>query len=724
MNKTDNKYFLDEKNASLQSLHDKKYAEAMSHLRSAAKIESGIDRDAEALEAQFFYMLRFLAANNSMPDMATALEDIEKQFVVLTQRIELEEERQNGTSLHSGVLRYAAMRPEETLESLFSDYLAELARLSTDTAALTDTRRRCALERLANDIFNRLWTAFPLSDDSQSLVESMFTDDSIPQHDRELWIAALGLNYADHATENVATILLAINAGSNPRLSTLAAVWLTLGYNDDSLGRHVLGALEKNNSTDLPDVVGEWCRSLARTAAAKKGKGNSLDRLNRLGRDFMNRMHNTGDGNIEEHLTDPEWINSHLDSNDYDAIRQFASEQSKGEDVFAGTLGKMRHFDFFNTLSNWFLPFHTAHSALAPVVDGEGAVLADTISAMPVLCDSDKYAMLLSMAQMPSSIAGDSLAAMSQQMMSLTDTDEFADIRRAAGEQSRRALINNEIKNIYRFYMLHSRRSEFRNTLGTPPHKSILSLMAKSAPERAGYIADMLLAAEYYHEAVSVYQLISESLSAEQLFNYGSAAELGGNTSLAEEIYCELVKNNPGDIRAVLRLAALPFGEDETASRLHLLGYAAEANPDNVDVLRAYAHSLAISGQWEKATDVYHNINYLQPDSDTKSKTDLAWALTVTGDYESAEVLFEATGADENTLAKKAVMQWLAGRHDDAIATETAAQSQQSQEKKHDSLFHKGCSYVLANATDNALSLPMLYEIVHYRRYGSQFGTI
>ena len=49
MNNPDFKYFISEKNEAMDSLSKGNYAEAVSHLRAAAKIDVATDRDAEAL---------------------------------------------------------------------------------------------------------------------------------------------------------------------------------------------------------------------------------------------------------------------------------------------------------------------------------------------------------------------------------------------------------------------------------------------------------------------------------------------------------------------------------------------------------------------------------------------------------------------------------------------------------------------------------------------------
>ena len=60
----------------------------------------------------------------------------------------------------------------------------------------------------------------------------------------------------------------------------------------------------------------------------------------------------------------------------FDAIKGFMEAQANGDDVYMDTLGHMRQFPFFHNVANWFLPFHTSHSELADVTDGEGAAIA------------------------------------------------------------------------------------------------------------------------------------------------------------------------------------------------------------------------------------------------------------------------------------------------------------------------------------------------------------
>lgn len=199
-------------------------AEAFSHLAVGVKIDSRLVRDAEALEGRYFYMLRFLSSNNDVPDLQQILQAVYKEFDNILSRLEMAVIADEDQGLLGAQLRYMALRPEETLESLVSDYLAELEAVRADTAALTDTTRRSRLERLASDIFMRIWAELPKIDDSAGLVESLLIDETVPVYDRALWTPLSALLIFSISLWSVRVCLRV----SMPAPTTTAWLWLRL----------------------------------------------------------------------------------------------------------------------------------------------------------------------------------------------------------------------------------------------------------------------------------------------------------------------------------------------------------------------------------------------------------------------------------------------------------------------------------------------------------------
>lgn len=143
---------------------------ALGLLRTVAKRLNcpEISKDIDKIEGRYFYMLRFLYSNPSATqntEIKIITNTIGDIITSLRRRIEAQ-----GDTLYGAQIRFEELRPEENLQSIVSDYLSEAERLRTDTAALTDPRSRAMLERLANDIFNRLWTVGKLDQDTADLV--------------------------------------------------------------------------------------------------------------------------------------------------------------------------------------------------------------------------------------------------------------------------------------------------------------------------------------------------------------------------------------------------------------------------------------------------------------------------------------------------------------------------------------------------------------------------
>lgn len=711
-------------------LAEDSYAAALSHLRAAAKIEPSLDKEAENLEAKFFYMLRFITSNNDVADLDSSLDEIRREFETLLHRIELELETKTKSTLRSGLLRYAALRPEESIETLVSDYIAALDALNKDSQALTDSRRRSGVERIATDIFNRLWCQYPLQGDTAALLSSIILDTSLPEYDRLLWVNALGLALNDYSSDEVAGLLLDIHAAGATALSVTAAVWLVLSLtrrldteHEFALRSRVFATIAANQASDMGDIFVEWARTMGTEDVSERFRSDISGHLREIGEAMKSRMKDIDPEKIEESMMNADWMTADIGSDGFDAIKRFMEAQQKGEDVFMGTLGKMRSFDFFNIMANWFLPFHAGHSSLASVVDGEGAALCDLLEKMPMMCDSDKYAIVLSMAQMPEPMRSSSLGAMSQQIMSVYSSDEFQEAMTSEDGKERRLLINNVFKNIYRFFRLFKQRDEFRDSLSfgfDVRHELYINNDARLAD-----IADILFMAKHYEVAAEAYSHLADAdfdFSISQLQKWGMAEELANGNYAALQIYRTILEEEPGDLWTAMRAAQCMSVEREYDEAVAILAPLAETNGDNVELLRLLADAYSNADRWSDAVNVYHNLDYLMPDGDNSVKGDLAWALTLTGDYELAEEMFAQAPVDTDAMRHHAFLKWIKGQRSEAVKLYEAAMVHWNNSDEAVTP-DPGYDYLLKNVPE-AKSVPLIHDVVRYRRYGSQFGNI
>lgn len=394
----------------------------------------------ERIENTYYYKLQYLCNNPANKSEADTIY-IWNELEAIISRLKKELKAQDTDTLYGTQHRYQSLRPEENLQSLISDYLAESERLRTDVGALTDSRSRARLEQIAGDIFNRLWTAFDLSEDTALLLD-ILNDGNVEISSRLLWLNALGLRAAQE-NEIESTIFDAMAVSVDRRLSIAAQVWKYIYC----FSRQIFVDKQEYKFTVSPGdilwtIVDLFCSPADDSLMAD---------MTRLSTRFQGI-----------NLSDTEALkNLNLSAEDYESISRFQEAQARGADVMGATLGRMRQFPFFSRLENWFLPFDAAHSALADITDGEGAEVVEQIAALPNITDSDKYAMVLSMSQMPPSMRARSLSAMVDTMRAMSDTPEYQEALKELGNVPDKLLISAMLQGVARFVRSYPRAGEF-----------------------------------------------------------------------------------------------------------------------------------------------------------------------------------------------------------------------------------------------------------------------
>jgi len=93
----------------------------------------------------------------------------------------------------------------------------------------------------------------------------------------------------------------------------------------------------------------------------------------------------------------PDWETFFEDTPEvFEKLEEFSKLQMEGSDVFLSAFAMLKHFDFFNDISNWFTPFHKNNEAVRKVIKEEKdfvntELLVDSLVNSAFLCNSDKY---------------------------------------------------------------------------------------------------------------------------------------------------------------------------------------------------------------------------------------------------------------------------------------------------------------------------------------------
>lgn len=659
------------------------------NLRHAADLlgAPSLKKEIDDTESRYYYLLRFVGQNGSFT-ADKDVDDIRRATGVLLEKAVSLMHESDTASLKGSQLRYQRRRPEENLESLVSDLLSEQDRLRTDPLALTDSRANTRLEQIATDIFKRIWASDPVSADEERLLDTLIGDKTLPFHFRMHIVHAIGLGMERHIQSWRLRLLRSAMASENRRIAIGAEIWTVLA----------IALSEGKSTTDiaLPHIADIY-HALVRTAAPTS---DELPNLMSMGRRMKDNP-----------LGDP-----NLSPDEYEAVRRVQEAQTRGEDVFAATLGRMRQFPFFHETANWFLPFHSSHSALAEIVDGEGAAIADMIERIPVLTDADKYAMVLSIAAMPSAMRSRALAGMVDSIRKVSDSDEFREAL-SASEPTEKMIVGQTVTTICRYLTDNSegRRHDIAGTLRNAAN-SVLHLLPDDIDNSEEYsLINDLCHRHEYQAALNTYESTTKNGAepAATLRALGDASWAMGKISEAYDFYGEALRRDPSDADALLGIARINRHEGRQKLNVSLLEPHAAEYADNIGFQKMLGYAYIADGNIEKAIETFHHLDYIS--NDTAAKEPLAWTLTLAGDYDNAAIFFEEAAAgdvSENFLIKKGIMQWLSG--DRSAALDTFAQVR---EKTDQSAFETTFGPLSAATGDAGIKAGLMLapEIIRYR---------
>lgn len=683
------------------------------------------------LRQRHFYMLRTIASGFDVPDFDRETEETRRRIARIISSVEREFQIRTDTSLYYSQLRFQRLRPEENLESLLSDYLAEAERLRTDPAALTDSRRRANLERLSSDIFKHLWVQQYFDEDSSTLLLSLLADQNIELHDRAVWLAAIGLGFLEVSDSSRMAILEQVHTAADQYLSTAALCWIMFALcelNNKGVDvEEMLNAVEHRQPGDVNIFMIEHARTHLTPKLGSLMSPGNFSSFQNMKQEIDDAMTDSGLDLelLRRKFENPE--NAGITADSLNAMQRMAEAQRRGDDVFYNATGRLRSFAFFNDIANWFMPFHTRASALSDVTDTEGALVADTIGRMPLLCDSDKFALVLSLASSPANMRGQMLEAMSLQFGAVQDSEDFNEALCHATDSSRRGFVNSYMKNLYRFYNLFPQRAEFQNPLHMDfdwPEVEEMAMDNILSPSEISTLGDMYFEAESFIEASDAYYKVATHLSDEQLRRFMVAAEEAENPPEMECCLKEILSRNPGDPSASLKLAEICIDDNGLQSAESIIRAV-----DNEHITAELAALLAqcllkLERPLEALEEAYH-ADFLAAENDNSHKALLAICQLYTGDPSEARKSFEQAvldSSDLNTRTALAFSLWLDG--DRAVALKMLAAMSP---ERFDENF---------NATVDAMSLGCpelveanhnfapLREIVEYTRTPSSLGNI
>ena len=557
------------------------------------------------------------------------------------------------------------------LQSMVEDYLTEQNKLqllnsveesSRNTDASTRLLRQC--ETIESDIFNKVWSSFPLNTDDTHAIKTLLANNQLPNHLKSLVISALMLGLSKFFDETKLTLLL--NAyrtldDTELQLRALinAIIIIYLYRSRISAYKCVTSALkeleqEPNFDGDMQLIFTRLIYSRNTDNITRKLKDDIMPELQKMSPDLINKIKGKTPGTIDmsEIEENPQWQEWLDKSGITRKLEEFNELQLQGGDVFISTFAKLKTYPFFNTLSNWFLPFHDNCSAVTSAFGGKKHPLTGLFKMMPILCDSDKYSMLLSIASAPESQRN----MMFQQFDA--QREQFEELKSEEAQsiiKMRDTIVNRYLQDLYRFFKLYSRRREFRSIFDTDINLTEAQCLKSyiSHTPTLSVIAEFYFKNGFYDDAIKFYRLMvaNHDTDPHVYQKIGYAQQSLGKLREALKNYSryELVDNT--DVWNIKQMAQCYRLLREHDKAVEYYSKALEISPQSVNLCLSLGHCYLDQGDYDSALKQYYKADFM-PKAKHRAWRPIAWCSLLTGKREQALNYYDKIINDDSPTAQ------------------------------------------------------------------------
>jgi tetratricopeptide (TPR) repeat protein len=515
----------------------------------------------------------------------------------------------------------------------------------------TNILRQC--ENLESDIFNKIWSSFPATTADVETITALLANEELPAHLKSLVLSALTLGLSKFFDAQKLKLLLNsyVTIGDTElKLRALigAVIIIFLYRNRIAFYNDVVDAFKQLE--DEPDFLSDMRLIYTRLIHSRNTENISqklhdiiTPEINKMSSDLLNKIKGKSPGSleiseIEENPQWQEWLDKSGITNKLEELNEL---QLQGGDVFISTFSKLKSFPFFNTLSNWFLPYHDKTSITKSAFGDKKHPLTSLFSVMPILCDSDKYSMLLYMASAPESqrnMLFQQFDAQREQLQELQSEETQSVIK------MRDNIVNRYIQDLYRFFKLFSRRREFMSIFDTDIKLSDVECLKPfiSDTSTLSVIAEFYFKNGFYEDAIKYYRdMISNRDADPHVYQKIAFAQQSlGKLRDALKNYSRYELVNNADTWNTKQMAQCYRSMHNYDMAIEYYNKALELSPQSVNLCLNLGHCYLDKGEYDNALQQYYKADFM-PKAKHRAWRPIAWCSLLTGKHEQAVNYYE-----------------------------------------------------------------------------------
>jgi tetratricopeptide (TPR) repeat protein len=523
--------------------------------------------------------------------------------------------------------------------------------------------RRKEVERNAEDFFDKVWTNFPSNSNDYATLREALQPHHLPESVSAMVVSALTLNIVHSFDETKLDILIDTylhHDSAEVQIRALCGIFITILRYHSRLHLHGnessrLSLLLDNEQfmTDMRNIIFQFIRSRDTEKISRKLTEEILPKMMKISPSLYKKIKEDDALNeIESLERNPEWQELLEKSGVTDNIMELNELQMQGADVFMSTFAHLKGFSFFNSLSNWFVPFVTNHSAVCDALGTEewGKRFADILRSSGFLCNRDKYSFCLSLAHAPIE-QRQMMASQFRSENAQMEEDAKAELYKKSRE--RESISNRYIQDLYRLIKLHPRRGEFYDIFTLPLQE--LLLIGRLRPithdeKLLKALGEYLFKNEYYNDAVQIFDILThDNFTDSELYQkYAYCHQALSNYEEALELYLKADLIKPNHVWTLRHIAICYRNLKKVNKALEYFLRANEIDPDNLSINLNIGHCYLEQKNYDKALNYYYKVDFLDTKG-TKARRPIAWCSFLAGKYEQASRWYEKILSDKPT---------------------------------------------------------------------------
>lgn len=642
--------------AKFKDIHDriKTEIEAGSLWKAIALLRILIRKtDAKALVARldevdntYRYMTEYLLSDATDPDRGKLYDRVVDRLHAINDTLLHNNLIDTDPRLYYSTARLFRLNPKD-IASLIDDYIKYVSVDGImEESGQTDSALLKKKERALGDVFDRIWVADDLTKNESEMLVAILADASQTFELRSIIVAALFFALLTRYDRSKVSLLLDVAESTDDE--TLAARGFICALLVLERYRQRVG-----DDSGLSSRLELWqdsplAYSRLRTSIHALLKAYDTDRLtNTMKNEVMPAFIKLQpkmrkifgdpaaikDMTPEEMASNPEWEEILEKSGLQEKLQSLSEIQESGGDIMMAPFSGLKRFPFFNSVSNWFLPFTGRHSEFRDK-DTVAMLMPFAQERDGIICDSDKFSLMLS-------ISMASADAMRERLMTMTSHLNQLREQQKEDRQLTESTFANEagsfVRDAFRFFRLFSRRDEFPDPFDHPFNPVALPVIGPTMVdgEMTRLIMEFFLKRKYWQEALSaVLTLIDTEEPEESLYQKAG--------------YCLIELGQPEAALDYLRKAELLNGQsawlmsaiatclEETGKPKEAVKYfekVLEIDPDEPRILFQIGMDLSATGDHKEALKYFYKANYLHPEH-TFTMRGIAWCEFLLGNFE------------------------------------------------------------------------------------------